>query len=149
MPYERNEFEETISKDNLRVGMEVCTREIIRYGWAQDTGLTFYHSHVIQRITPKKTKVVCEDGFEFNTRETTFYKVVPEMKEENEKVKLYRRMTRIVSNIEKLPSTDFVSSKDEMREAMKNLYLFYEFAMKNEESRKQRESNLYGHSKKD
>lgn len=79
MLYKRNEFEEIIPKDDLRVGMKFCTREIIRYDWAQDTGLTFYHSHVIQRITPKRTKVVCEDGFEFNTREADFYKVVPEL----------------------------------------------------------------------
>ncbi len=147
MLYKRNEFEEIIPKDDLRVGMKFCTREIIRYGWAQDTGLTFYYSHVIQRITPKRTKVVCEDGFEFNTREADFYKVVPEMQAENEKVKLYRRMIRLTNDLEKLPATDFVSSGEEMREAVKHLYLFHEFVMKNKEAREQKESTRYGHSK--
>lgn len=92
----RNDFEEVIPVADLRVGMKVCVRSIITYGWRQDTTLNFYHSYLISRITPKRTKIVCEDGTEFNSRETTFLKYVPEMGSENYRVKLYRRMRKMI-----------------------------------------------------
>ena len=56
-------------------------------------------------------------------------------------------MIRLTNDLEKLPATDFVSSGEEMREAVKHLYLFHEFVMKNKEAREQKESTRYGHSK--
>lgn len=139
MYFKRNEFEEVIPTSDLCAGMKVSTREVITYGWRQDTTLTFYHPHIIKRVTPKKTKVVCEDETEFNTRETTFFKTVPEMTEENERVKLYRRMLNMHSALDKFSGLDYVSSLEEMREAVKNFYAFYNFVKKNNENRQRKE----------
>lgn len=139
----RNDFEEVIPVTDLRVEMKVCVRSIITYGWRQDTTLNFYHSYVISRITPKRTKIVCEDGTEFNSRETTFLKYVPEMDSENYRVKLYRRMLRMIDKFSQFSGPDFVSSESEMREAVKNLHAVQAFLEKNLEARKKRE-NYHG-----
>lgn len=144
----RNDFEQVIPVTDLRVGMKVCVRSIIAYGWRQDTTLNFYHSYVISRITPKRTKIVCEDYSEFNSRETTFLKYVPEMDSENYRVKLYRRMRKMIDEFSGYSGPDFVSSESEMREAVKNLHAVRAFLEKNLEARKKRESD-YGYSKKD
>lgn len=139
----RNDFEEVIPVADLRVGMKVCVRSIITYGWRQDTTLNFYHSYLISRITPKRTKIVCEDGTEFNSRETTFLKYVPEMGSENYRVELYRRMRKMIDEFSGYSGPDFVSSESEMREAVKNLHAVQAFLEKNLEARKKRE-NYHG-----
>lgn len=70
--YKRNEFELSIPINDLKPGVQVCIQRNITYGWNVYTGLTLYKPYTIKRVTPKKTKVICEDGTEFYTKETAF-----------------------------------------------------------------------------
>ena len=81
----RNSFEEPIPTDELEPGMRVCVPRSVTYGWHQNTGLTIYKSRTIKRVTPKKTKVICEDGSEYFTKETIFLRPVHEMNIENDR----------------------------------------------------------------
>ena len=72
--------------------MRVCVPRKITYGWNNYTGLTYYRPFTIKRVTPKKTKVVCEDGTEFFTKETVFLTPVHEMNIENERANLFQKM---------------------------------------------------------
>lgn len=85
MYYSKNPFEVIIPAADLKPGMRVCVPRSVTYGWHQYTGLTIYKPCTIKRVTPKKTKVICEDGSEYFTKETTFLQPVHEMNIENER----------------------------------------------------------------
>lgn len=60
--WKTHEFEVSIPAADLKPGMRVCVPRKITYGWNNYTGLTYYRPFTIKRVTPKKTKVICEDG---------------------------------------------------------------------------------------
>lgn len=93
--WKTHEFEVSIPAADLKPGMRVCVPRKITYGWNNYIGLTYYRPFTIKRVTPKKTKVVCEDGTEFFTKETVFLTPVHEMNIENERANLFQKMGKI------------------------------------------------------
>lgn len=71
-------YDETrIPADSLKVGDTVGIQKHIRVGWSSFRyPMTF--AKKIKRITPKGTKVITEDGCEYNTRREWFYKITEE-----------------------------------------------------------------------
>lgn len=128
--YKRNEFELSIPINDLKPGMQVCIPRNITYGWNVYTGLTLYKPYTIKRVTPKKTKVICEDGTEFYTKETAFLLPVPEMNIENERVFLFQKIGKIITALDRSSCKTYISSYEEMKEAADHLTAFYDFCLK-------------------
>lgn len=131
MYYSRNSFDVVISADDLKPGMRVCVPRNVTYGWHQYTGLTIYKPCTIKRVTPKKTKVICEDGTEYFTKETTFLKPVREMNIENERAGYFYQICKTVTDLGRQSVINYVGSYEDMKEAVKNLSAFYEFCQRN------------------
>ncbi len=131
MYYKRNSFEEPIPTDELKPGMRVCVPRGVTYGWHQNTGLTIYKPCTIKRVTPKKTKVICEDGSEYFTKETIFLRPVHEMNTENERAGYFYQICKTVSDLGRRSVINYVGSYEDMKEAAKHLAAFYEFCLRN------------------
>lgn len=131
MYYKRNSFEEPIPTDELEPGMRVCVPRSVTYGWHQNTGLTIYKSRTIKRVTPKKTKVICEDGSEYFIKETIFLRPVHEMNIENDRAGCFFQICKTVSDLGRQPIINYVGSYEDMKEAAKQLAAFYEFCLRN------------------
>lgn len=127
----RNSFEVSIPADDLKPGMRVCVPRPVTYGWYQYTGLTIYKPCTIKRVTPKKTKVICEDGSEYFTKETTFLKPVQEMNIENERAGYFYQICKTVTDLGRQSVINYVGSYEDMKEAAKQLASFYEFCLRN------------------
>lgn len=80
---------------------------------------------------PKKTKVVCEDGTEFFTKETVFLTPVHEMNIENERANLFQKMGKIITALDRASCRSYIGSYEEMKEAADHLAAFYDFCMRN------------------
>ena len=93
--------------------------------------MTIYKPCTIKRVTPKKTKVICEDGTEYFTKETTFLKPVHEMNIENERVGYFYQICKTVTDLGRQSVINYVGSYEDMKEAVKNLSAFYEFCLRN------------------
>lgn len=131
MYYKRNSFEVSIPADDLKPGMRVCVPRPVTYGWYQYTGLTIYKPCTIKRVTHKKTKVICEDGSEYFTKETTFLKPVQEMNIENERAGYFYQICKTVTDLGRQSVINYVGSYEDMKEAAKQLASFYEFCLRN------------------
>lgn len=131
MYYKRNSFEVSIPADDLKPGMRVCVPRPVTYGWYQYTDLTIYKPCTIKRVTPKKTKVICEDGSEYFTKETTFLKPVQEMNIENERAGYFYQICKTVTDLGRQSVINYVGSYEDMKEAAKQLASFYEFCLRN------------------
>lgn len=131
MYYKRNSFEVSIPADDLKPGMRVCVPRPVTYGWYQYTGLTIYKPCTIKSVTPKKTKVICEDGSEYFTKETTFLKPVQEMNIENERAGYFYQICKTVTDLGRQSVINYVGSYEDMKEAAKQLASFYEFCLRN------------------
>lgn len=131
MYYKRNSFEVSIPVNDLKPGMMVCVPGSVTYGWHQYTGLTIYKPCTIKRVTPKKTKVICEDGSEYFTKETTFLKPVQEMNIENERAGYFYQICKTVTDLGRQSVINYVGSYEDMKEAAKQLAAFYEFCLRN------------------
>lgn len=131
MYYKRNSFEEPIPTDELEPGMRVCVPRSVTYGWNQNTGLTIYKLRTIKRVTPKKTKVICEDGSEYFAKETIFLRPVHEMNIENDRAGCFFQICKTVSDLGRQPIINYVGSYEDMKEAAKQLAAFYEFCLRN------------------
>lgn len=127
----RNSFEVIISSNDLKPGMRVCVPRGVTYEWHQNTGLTIYKPLTIKRVTPKKTKVICEDGSEYFTKETIFLKPVHEMNIENERAGYFYQICKTVSDLGRQSVINYVGSYEDMKEAAKQLAAFYEFCLRN------------------
>lgn len=126
-------FEIPIPVSGLAPGVMVCVSRSITFGWAVPTGLRIYKPYTIKRITPKKTKVVCDDGTEFLTKDTVFLMPVEEMNLENERASLYLEMDKIICALHSTSKLCFISSLEEMQDAAYHLNAFYAYCMKNRE----------------
>lgn len=131
MYYSKNSFEVIIPAADLKPGMRVCVPRSVTYGWHQYTGLTIYKPCTIKRVTPKKTKVICEDGSEYFTKDTTFLKPVHEMNIENERAGYFYQICKTVTDLGRQSVINYVGSYEDMKEAAKQLAAFYEFCQRN------------------
>lgn len=131
MYYKRNTFEMLIPVSDLVPEARVCVPRNIIYGWNKPTGLNIYKPYTIKRVTPKKTKVVCDDGTEFLTKDVVFLMPVKEMNTENERVSLYFEMKKIIDTLHNISCQSLISSHEEMKEAVNHLNAFYDYCMKN------------------
>lgn len=131
MYYSKNPFEVIIPAADLKPGMRVCVPRSVTYGWHQYTGLTIYKPCTIKRVTPKKTKVICEDGSEYFTKETTFLKPVHEMNIENERAGYFYQICKTVTDLGRQSVINYIGSYEDMKEAAKQLATFYEFCLRN------------------
>ena len=129
--WKTHEFEVSTPAADLKPGMRVCVPRKITYGWNNYTGLTYYRPFTIKRVTPKKTKVVCEDGTEFFTKETVFLTPVREMNIENERANLFQKMGKIITALDRASCRSYIGSYEEMKEAADHLAAFYDFCMRN------------------
>jgi hypothetical protein len=135
MYYKANPFEISVPISDLKPGVRVCVPKNIEHGWNRYTGLTFYQPYTIERVTPKKTKVICEDGTEFYTKDTVFLMPVREMNIENEKVVLFRKMCKVITDLDSISCRAYVASREEMKEAVDHLSAFYDFCVRNSKER--------------
>ena len=114
---------EKISPEKLEVGMKIAVQHPICYGWHSYTGLTRYDMYIVSRITPKRTKVVCDDA-EFIVKDTTFYKPCEEMSTENGRVEAFASIRDSMRELEKISPINFIGTLDEMKETARSAKAF-------------------------
>lgn len=102
-----------IPPEQLEVGMSVAVLIPFKYGWNAYTGLTKYDIFNISRITPKKTKVFCDET-EYLTRNTTFYVPTPEMDMENRRVKEFISILQSKTTLEQCSAKRFIDTLENM-----------------------------------
>ncbi len=74
-------FEKRIPTANLKVGDTIGVRKTTQIGWSYFRyPMTLIKK--IKRITPKGTKVITEDGCEYDTRQERFYEITEESSQE-------------------------------------------------------------------
>lgn len=73
--------DERISVDELKVGDTIGIRKSAVIAWSHFR-YPITIQKVIARITPKRTKIITEDGCEYDTRRNFFYKLTEKSKHE-------------------------------------------------------------------
>lgn len=107
-----------ILPEQLKVGMRVVVAEPFYYGWHSRTGLTRYRYYTISRITPKRTKIICNDN-EFLIKDTIFYVPHEEMSLENRRTDAFIRIQKLIHELENTVPTRFIGTVDEMENCVK------------------------------
>ena len=69
------ELPKALSYDDVKVGDTICYKIYVTYGWNTCYRHPKFIETKIARITPKKTKIVCEDGHELNRNQDKIYPV--------------------------------------------------------------------------
>lgn len=102
-----------IKVENLKVGDIVGIKERVAFGWKYFRyQLTVYKK--IARITPKKTEVETDDGYEYSTSNTWFYEVDEKDKEMNEVVMCAKEISKTMVRLQDLKGKGLLfSAKDE------------------------------------
>lgn len=102
-----------IPPDQLMVGDVIGVREAVSVGWKH-----FRHPitvpRTIKRITPKRTKIITDDGREYNVNRTWFYVIDEETKRINKVALCAAKINRSLYCLEKSRSdgTLFSASDD-------------------------------------
>ncbi|MGM9667235.1 MAG: hypothetical protein ACI3XN_04190 [Eubacteriales bacterium] len=112
---------EVIKKNDLSDGMRVAIATPITAGWGSYTGLIQYTIKTISRVTPMKTKVVCDDGKEYATKNTVFYNPCEEMVVENRRVVAFISMVKSIRFLYEAPQKHLVGSVEQMEATSKEL----------------------------
>ena len=60
---------------------------------------------------------------------------VREMNIENEKVVLFRKMCKVITDLDSISCLAYVASHEEMKEAVDHLSAFYDFCVRNSKER--------------
>lgn len=105
--------DQRIPVDQLKVGDTVGIRERVTLGWkAFRYPVTIPKS--IRRITPKRTKIVTDDGCEYNVRNTWFYVVDEDAKRKNEVVLCAKTIGQFLYDLERARNSgELFSASDE------------------------------------
>ncbi len=112
-----------ITPEQLEVGMKVAIAYPLYYGWHSYAGLIEYNYYTISRITPKRTKVICDDT-EFMVKDTTFYIPCEEMSVENRRIDAFIHIQDFMRELDRTSPTNFIGTVDEMEEAVKTAKAF-------------------------
>lgn len=75
-------YETFIPVEDLKVGDVIGIRKGVQIGWS-NFRYPITVQKTIARITPKKTKVVTDDGCEYDTRRNWFYKITEKVEHES------------------------------------------------------------------
>lgn len=69
------ELPKPLSYDDVNVGDEICYPIYVTYGWNLHYRHPRFINTKIQRITPKRTKIVCENGIELIRNHDTMFPI--------------------------------------------------------------------------
>lgn len=90
-----------IDTKTLKVGDTIGVRETVCLGWKYFR-YPITVPKVIKRITPKGTKIVTEDGCEYDTRRTWFYEITEESQRQSNIALCARKANNRLYELEKL-----------------------------------------------
>lgn len=90
-----------IDSKTLNVGDTIGVRETVCLGWKYFR-YPITVPKVIKRITPKGTKIVTEDGCEYDTRRTWFYKITEESKRQSSIALCAKKANHRIYELDKL-----------------------------------------------
>ena len=107
-----------LTMDELSVGMEVWYREYVSYGWQRLYSHPAYRKTTVQRITPKRTKAVLENGIETKNdpycgMSVKLFRLDPEMEKETELAERFRRMKHLFSDVRQFDDCGLAGIPDE------------------------------------
>lgn len=74
-------FDERISLKDIKVGDTIGVKKPTQIGWSCFR-YPVTEAKVVKRITPKGTKIITEDGCEYDTRREWFYKITEETEQQ-------------------------------------------------------------------
>lgn len=90
-----------IDSKTLKVGDTIGVRETVCLGWKYFR-YPITIPKVIKRITPKGTKIITEDGCEYDTRRTWFYKITAESKRQSNIALCAKKANYLIYELDKL-----------------------------------------------
>ena len=106
-----------IDTSALRVGDTIGVREQVCLGWKYFR-YPITVRKTIKRITPKGTKIVTEDGSEYDTRRTWFYEITGEGERQSKVARCAKKISYLLYELDKLKGegTLFKISDDKLIE---------------------------------